>query len=176
MHTSKESRYYKLFAVWDMEAMLQKTNHSTMAKLNWVSKHVPISVSVASNITNFESPRCFINPDPTILVQNMMEYLTLISIAARKQISSKYFHVLYELDELIQKYKEEGEQVDSDFESEDWEEELESDESDSESNIVFTPSKKFCHISYPIFNKLRKSFLLTLPNYLLSDLIQVDMI
>ena len=63
--------------------MLQKTNHSTTAKLTWISKHVPISVSVASNITNFESPRCFINPDPTILIQNMMEYLRLISIAAR---------------------------------------------------------------------------------------------
>ena len=97
--------------------MLQKMNHSTTAKLNWISKHVPISVSVASNIINFESPRCFINPDPAILIQNMMEYLRLISIAARKQISSKYFHVLYDLDELIQEYKEEGEQVDSDFES-----------------------------------------------------------
>ena len=72
-----------------------------------------------------------------------MEYLRLICIAVRKQISSKYFHVLYELDpELIQKYKEEGEEVDSDFESEDWEEEVESDESDSESDIVLTPSRK----------------------------------
>ena len=159
IHTSEESRYYKLFAVWDMEAMLQKTNHSTTTKLNWISKHVPISVSVASNITNFESPRCFINPDPTILIQNMMEYLRLISITARKQISCKYFHVLYELDELIQKYKEDGEQADSDFESEDWEEELESDESQSESDIVFTPSKKILSHFISNIQQVKKEFL-----------------
>ena len=129
-----------------MEATLQKTNHSTMAKLNWISKHVPISVSVASNITNFESLRCFINPDPTILIQNMMEYLRLIGIALRKQISSKYFHVLYELDELMQKYKEEGEQVDS-------------DKSESESDIVFTPSKKILSHFLSNIQQVKKEFL-----------------
>ena len=88
-----------------------------------------------------------------------MEYLRLISISAHKQISSKYFHVLYELDELIQKYKEEGEELDSDFESEDWEEGVESDESDSESDIVFTPSRKILSHFISNIQQVKKDFL-----------------
>ena len=136
-----------------------KTNQSTSAKLNWISKHVPISVSVASNITNFESPRCFINSDPTLLIQNRMEYLRLISCATHKEMSSKYCHVLYELDEFIQRYKEELEEVDSDFESEDWEEELESDKSELESDIVFTPSRKILSHFISNIQQLKNEFL-----------------
>ena len=83
----------------------------------------------------------------------------MISIAACKQMSSKYFHVLYELDELIQKYKEEGKEVDSDFESEDWEEEVESDESDSESDVVFTPNRKILSHFISNIQQVKKEFL-----------------
>ena len=122
--------------------MLQKMNQSSSAKLNWISKHVPISISVASNITGFESTRYFINSKPAVL-QNMIEYLRMIGISAHKQMTTKYFDVLYELDELNQKYKEEREEVDSkDIESDFCEEKVETEDSYSESDIIFTPNRK----------------------------------
>ena len=44
-----------------------------------------ISISIASNIAGFEPSRFFIDQNPTILIQNMMEYLRQISCAVYKQ-------------------------------------------------------------------------------------------
>ena len=83
----------------------------------------------------------------------------ICNIQCTNIVSNICNNVLYELDELIQKYKEDGEQADSDFESEDWEEELESDESESESDIVFTPSKKILSHFISNIQQVKKEFL-----------------
>ena len=48
--------------------------------------------------------------------------------------------------------------MDSDVESDVWEEEVASEESESESDIIFTPNQKYCSILFLISNKLRKKF------------------
>ena len=46
------STVYPYFAVWDMEALLLKTSINTTSNLEWTSKHIPISVSISSNVPN----------------------------------------------------------------------------------------------------------------------------
>ena len=50
------------------------------AKLHWETKHVPLSVSVCSNISGFDQLKCFIsNGDPRQLVQDIVKYLVEIT-------------------------------------------------------------------------------------------------
>ena len=63
--------YYPYFAVWDMEAMLIRLHTPTNdRKLQWLAHHVPVSVSIASNIKIFESPKCFANLNTSKLISD----------------------------------------------------------------------------------------------------------
>ena len=53
VHTPEHLWFYKLFRVWDMQAMLQKMNLSSSDKLKWISKHVLLP-SISSNIQGSE--------------------------------------------------------------------------------------------------------------------------
>ena len=50
INVPQSEKYFPNFIVWDMEAMLQKiqsTSDSQDKKLQWLTKHVPISISIA---------------------------------------------------------------------------------------------------------------------------------
>lgn len=56
-----EDRLFKWFIVYDFEDMLVPIRESNSAKLTWMQRHVPISVSVCSNVdgsTLYRRPRC----------------------------------------------------------------------------------------------------------------------
>ena len=63
LNLNQTEKYFPNFIVWDMEAMLQKIqspNHLEDKTLQWLTKHVPISISIASNVTGFEEPKCIV--------------------------------------------------------------------------------------------------------------------
>ena len=65
-----KDKYYSKYIVLDMEALLKKipsSNHHT-DKLKWVSKHFPISTSIASNVEGFYDPKCIIELSPDNLI------------------------------------------------------------------------------------------------------------
>ena len=53
IHVPIEYQFYNKFIVWDMEAILLKSNISHSDKMTWVSQHHPVSVSIASNVENY---------------------------------------------------------------------------------------------------------------------------
>ena len=56
---------------------------TSTAKTSYTARHVPLSLSVCSNVPEFESPVCFISEgDPPNLVDRMGDYLELISTKA----------------------------------------------------------------------------------------------
>ena len=69
INVPQSEKYFPNFIVWDMEAMLQKiqsTSDSQDKKLQWLTKHVPISISIASNVSGYEEPKCIV--DLTLLL------------------------------------------------------------------------------------------------------------
>ena len=44
-------------------------------KLEYLREHIPVSVSVCSNVPGYTEPKCFINLDPDQLVQDMLDYM-----------------------------------------------------------------------------------------------------
>ena len=100
----KNLEYYDKFVVWDMEAVLMKKEISTTDKLKWVSQHVPVSVSIASNVTNYEEAVCFVNENSIELIDQMMNYLSEMSAYNKGQMVEKYNYILAQIDNLISKY------------------------------------------------------------------------
>ena len=101
----KELQFYPYFAVYDFESVLRdspQTGEETQTK--WITEHIPVCVSVSSNVPGYENPHCIIQPDPDILVQKMCEYLETIQIAASKLAAERWKSTLDQLNQLKTEY------------------------------------------------------------------------
>ena len=74
-------RYYPYRGTFDFECFFDRHNLPADTKtLQWSARHVPLSVSVASNVPGHEDAQCYItNGDSNKLVADMMVHLTAIS-------------------------------------------------------------------------------------------------
>lgn len=69
-------------------------------KLHWEAKHVPLSVSVCSNVPEYQQPQCFISSgDSKPMVKEMIEYLIEISKESNKLIKEQFAGVFAAIDE-----------------------------------------------------------------------------
>ena len=68
-------RYYPYRATFDFQCYLDTTQlPSDSDKVQWIARHVPLSVSVASNVPGHEQVQCLVTDgDPDKLVADMME-------------------------------------------------------------------------------------------------------
>ena len=90
---------YPFRATYDFECYFAKDKLPTTstAKTSYTARHVPLSVSVCSNVPEFESPVCFISEgDPQNLVNRMGDYLELISTKAFQILKKTCFKEAYE--------------------------------------------------------------------------------
>ena len=73
----REWDYFPYFAVFDFESYMEKTTlESGGDKLSWTHDHIPLSVSVCSNVPRYQEPICFVNNgDPKQIVGDMAQYL-----------------------------------------------------------------------------------------------------
>ena len=93
----EELRFNRFRAVYDFESRL-----SPVQAGNYVYKHIPVSVSIVSNVEGFDKPKTFVNESPLDLVRDFVHYLDKIS---KKQASlnySLYGEILSDLDSKIQ--------------------------------------------------------------------------
>ena len=76
-------------------------------KVHWVARHVPLSVSVASNVPGHERLQCLVTDgDTNKLVSAMMGILQAMSDAAYDKIKHSYEDVLEQLAEELTKWDE----------------------------------------------------------------------
>lgn len=79
----EELRYFKYLATFDFECMFntsQESQPNNTTKLTWEAKHVPLSVSVCSNVPGYENPKCMVtNSDSHQLLKNLVDYLLQVS-------------------------------------------------------------------------------------------------
>ena len=60
-------------------------------KLNWQSSHVPLSVSVCSNVPGYQEPKCFVSEgEPNQILEEFVKYLTKISTKSSFLLRQQY--------------------------------------------------------------------------------------
>ena len=99
----EEERYFPFRATFDFECFFDKERARQLKnteKLNWQSSHVPLSLSVCSNVPEYQEPRCFIsNGDPNQMLEKFVKYLTEISTKSSfllRQIYAAAFEALHQ--------------------------------------------------------------------------------
>ena len=71
-------KYFPYRATSDFERYFNKhtQNPRNSEKLTWEAEHIPLSVSVCSNVPGYDQPRCFLtNDDTSELIKRFVEYL-----------------------------------------------------------------------------------------------------
>ena len=93
-------RFYPYRATFDFECFFDGENlPADSDRVQWIARHVPLSVSVASNVPGHETPHCYItDSDSDKLVATMMRSLSAISDAAFDMLVPLYDNVLNELE------------------------------------------------------------------------------
>ena len=93
-------RFYPYRATFDFECFFDEKNlPADSDRVQWVARHVPLSVSLASNVPGHETPRCYVTDgDSAKLVATMISGLVATSDAAFYLLIPSYENVLNELD------------------------------------------------------------------------------
>ena len=109
---SDSLRFYPYRATFDFECFFTGDNlPANSDKLQWSARHVPLSVSVASNVPGYEPALCFVTDgDADKLVGCMMTRLNTISDAAFASLLPLYADVLADLDARKYAWEEEAEE------------------------------------------------------------------
>ena len=94
-------RYYPYRATFDFECYFTGDNlPADTDHVQWSARHVPLSVSVASNVPGYEPALCFVTDgDADKLVEAMMVHLITLSDAAYDSLLMAYKYVLDNLKE-----------------------------------------------------------------------------
>ena len=89
-------RYYPYRATFDFECWFDTARLPVDSdKVHWVARHVPLSVSVASNLPGHEQVQCLVTDGGTNkLMSAMMDILQSMSDAAYENINNSYEDVL----------------------------------------------------------------------------------
>ena len=111
-------RYYPYRGTFDFECFFDRNNLPTYTNtLQWSARHVPLSVSVASNVPGHEDAQCYItNGDSDKLVEEMMNNLIAISDAAYDSLLPSYVDVLADLDARKHAWEEETKEAEEEEE------------------------------------------------------------
>ena len=107
-------RYFPYRATFDFECYFSDERLPVNSdKLQWSARHVPLSVSVASNVPGYEPALCFVTDgDADNLVGCMITRLNTISDAAYESLLPLYADVLEELKTRKEAWDEEEEEED----------------------------------------------------------------
>ena len=89
-------RFYPFRATFDFECYFDSKNlPADSDRVHWIARHVPLSVSLASNVPGYETPRCYVTEgDSDKLVADMMAGLVSTSDAAYDLLKPSYESVL----------------------------------------------------------------------------------
>ena len=106
IHVVDVLRFYPYRATFDFEYFFDGDNlPNTTDHVEWMARHVPLSVSVESNVPGYEAPCCFVTDgDSNKLVAEMMSHLHTVSDAAFESLKPSYESVLDKLKMLKEEW------------------------------------------------------------------------
>ena len=98
----EEWRYFPYHATFDFECYFDKEKAQELKnteKLTWQSTHVPLSVSVCSNVPGYQAPKCFVSEgDSDLLLEEFVQYRTTISTKSSSLLRQRYAEVFEALE------------------------------------------------------------------------------
>ena len=98
----EEWRYFPYRATFDFECYFDQEKAQELKdteKLTWQSAHVPLSVSVCSNVPGYQAPKCFVlEGDSDLLLEAFVQYLTTISTKSSSLLRQRYAEVFEALE------------------------------------------------------------------------------
>ena len=101
----ENDRFYDWYIVYDLEAVLLKTSIKT-TKTEWNMKHVPISVSICSNVMGFDKPFCIVETNSYSLIEQMLNRIRENCLEIKRLAEKKWSDVLISLNEKIDYYRD----------------------------------------------------------------------
>ena len=113
----EQLQFYPYRITYDFESYFLKEDlPQSSEKLTWEAKHIPLSVSVCSNVSGYQEPRCFVTQgNPQELVSKMVDYMYQIQTTAEAYLHeehSDYYNALLELLQQKQQLEENKEDTD----------------------------------------------------------------
>ena len=113
----EEDRYYPFHITYDYECYFDTADlPPSSKKLYWKAKHVPLSVSICSNVPGFMEPQCFVTEGSAEqLVEQMLDYMHSIHETATTLIADQHECYYNDLVTLLQA-KQQLEEVERDEE------------------------------------------------------------
>ena len=99
-------RYFDYFTVFDFESMLYKIKYQNTPKLSWETKHVPISVSVCSNIPDHTTPCFMIDTDLDKLLGKLFSKLKEMQQAMKVLTRLKWNAPMQQLKDKLEASRE----------------------------------------------------------------------
>ena len=110
----EDLRYFPYRATFDFESYFKHCTEHPMnsEKLTWEAEHIPLSVSVCSNVPRYDEPRCFVSSgDPSDLIKRFVEYLVEISEASYSCLIERYVEVFEQIEEYQRIAGDNGEEI-----------------------------------------------------------------
>ncbi|KAJ8321637.1 hypothetical protein KUTeg_000108 [Tegillarca granosa] len=101
IHVPQAERTYPYFMCYDFKALLQNINDRPTDYLSWTEKHVPISVSICSNVPGHTDPHCIVHTEPDELIKNMVEYMKGIAKDVNELAEEKWKWVVEEIEDQL---------------------------------------------------------------------------
>ena len=89
-------RFYPYRSTLDYEGFMDKSSlPQNTDKTVWLALHRPLSLSVCSNVSGFQTPVCFVNDtgDDEDLVLRMLQYLEKIALIAYQLLKNEFQYV-----------------------------------------------------------------------------------
>ena len=88
----KEQKLFKILAIFDFESICVKENsYKQTMTTTWIGKHVPISVSISSNL--IPEPIFLCNDNPRHLISSFITALEGLATQSKSQMKLKFFEV-----------------------------------------------------------------------------------
>lgn len=108
VYVDEELRYNPYFICYDFEAMLNKIDEN-QKNTKWTAQHIPISVSVCSNIPNFTEAVCIVNENNNLneFINKFVQLLIKMSKLAGDILKFKYEQIYNKLINIVDKKKKE---------------------------------------------------------------------
>ena len=105
-------KFFPYRATFDFECMFKpETDLNNTEKLTWNSKHIPLSVSVCSNVPEYDQPKCFVSDgDSKHLVKEMIDYLVEISQKSSDLMKQEFSFLFEAIDQKLEEIKQKSEQ------------------------------------------------------------------
>ena len=116
IHVTEENRTFPWYICYDFEALLQKVQDQPTDMLQWTHRHVPISVSMCSNVEGHSEPICIVEANQDRLVESMVAYMNEIAARVYELAEDKWGWVLEAIDEVIKKDTIDREQLEEEEE------------------------------------------------------------